>query len=144
MEKKATILIVEDQSLIRQTLCVTFNAHRNYTVIGEAADGQEAIDQAKKLQPDVVILDNHMPKIQGIDAIVPIREASPNTKIIMHTSMNDECSLRQALERGALGYLLKGDGSDMLYAATRRVLENQPAISMQLHHHLIQAFLKAG
>lgn len=143
MIKKATILIAEDHEGLRRTMCTLFDGHSFYTVIGEAADGQEAIDQAKNLKPDVVILDNRMPKIHGFDAIVPIREVSPDTKIIMHTSYDDKFSLRLALERGALGYLIKGDDSDLLDKAIRNVLENNPFISMQLHHHLVEAFLKA-
>lgn len=115
--KKNTILIVDDLPDVRETLQTAFQNHPLYTVVGEAMDGLDAIDQVETHKPDVVILDNWMPKLHGIDAISSIKQASPPTKIIMHTNSNDRETLNRALEKGALGYILKAESIEAMYQA---------------------------
>ncbi|MCF8566100.1 response regulator transcription factor [Alicyclobacillus tolerans] len=113
-----TILLVDDHVLVRQGIRALLEEEPGLKVVGEAQTGDEALPVAFKLQPQVVLMDVHMPKgIDGITATRRIREALPNTRVIMLTMLDDEAHIERMLEAGASGVLFKHDSSDEIIKA---------------------------
>ena len=102
------IVLAEDHALMREGTRHILNQYSDLTVVGEAEDGQQALDLVKRLQPDVAILDIRMPKLNGIEVVRQMKEYCPNTKALMFTAYDDDDDYILALmDAGALGYLLK-------------------------------------
>ena len=106
-KKKVRVLIADDQTLFREGIRDVLNSEKWIEVIGEAADGLEAVAQAKKLKPDVVLMDIKLPKLDGIAATRKIREAVPQVNVLMLSSFEDEAHVLDAIQAGANGYLSK-------------------------------------
>lgn len=113
------ILVVDDHALFREGLCALLAAFPDIAVVGEAADGEEAIAQAERLQPDVVLMDVAMPGIDGIEATRRILRLNPNLGIIIVTMVEDTDSVFAAMRAGARGYVLKGAHHDEMLRAIR-------------------------
>ena len=140
MSPTIRILVVDDHSLFRRGLTALLGQEEGLTVVGEAADGSEALRRAQQLQPDVILLDNHMPGVRGIDLLPGLREVAPSAKVMMLTVSEDENDLAAALRGGALGYLLKTiDGQD-LGQALRRAMLGESVVSAEMTHKLVNAF----
>ncbi len=105
--KKLTVLIVDDHAMVREGLQTFLELHETIEVVGEASNGQEAIEMTHHLLPDVVLMDLVMPKTDGIAATKEIRQLRPETKIIALTSFGEEERVMAAMKAGATGYLLK-------------------------------------
>jgi two-component system, NarL family, nitrate/nitrite response regulator NarL len=133
------LLVVDDHTLFRRGLVALLAAHDTVQVVGEAGDAAEAVHKARTLQPDVVLLDNHLPGATGIQALGDLREAAPAAKLVLLTVSEDERDLQAALRAGAHGYLLKSIEGDMLLAAIQRVMAGQPVISPELMGKLVAA-----
>lgn len=134
------ILVVDDHHLFRRGLTALLSQEAGFSVVGEAADGGEALRRAQALQPDVILLDNHMPGVRGVDLLPGLREAAPQAHVLMLTVSEDEQDLAAALRGGAQGYLLKTiDGAD-LAAALRRAMDGESVVSAEMTHKLVQAF----
>lgn len=106
-KKKITILIADDQTLFREGIKDVLNSEKWLEVVGEAADGAEAVALATKLKPDVVLMDIKLPKMDGISATRKIREAVPQVNVLMLSSFEDEAHVLDAVQAGANGYLSK-------------------------------------
>ncbi len=115
------ILLVDDQSLIRQGLKALLELETDLQIIGEADNGQIAIQLVETLQPDVVLMDIRMPIMDGVAATQEICQRFPNVKILVLTTFDDDQYVAQALRFGAIGYLLKDTPSEELAAAIRAV-----------------------
>jgi DNA-binding NarL/FixJ family response regulator len=115
------ILLVDDHELVRRGIRELLRAKSSWKVVAEAADGIAAIEKARVLKPDIVILDIGMPGLDGLKAAPQIRDAAPNTKIIVLTLHESGEMLRRALEAGALGVVLKSDLGDRLVAALNEI-----------------------
>ena len=102
------ILIVDDHPLFREGLRAALSAGPTVEVVGEAADGREAMSLAAQLRPDVVVMDLHMPELSGVEACRQIRRELPDTAVLMLTMVEGDTSISAALRAGAHGYLLKG------------------------------------
>jgi DNA-binding NarL/FixJ family response regulator len=113
------LLLVEDQTIIRQGLRKLLDAHADLQVVGEAENGQQAVDQVVTLQPDVVLMDVRMPVMDGITATQLICDRFPQIKVLVLTTFDDEQYIEKVMEFGAIGYLLKDTPSDELAAAIR-------------------------
>ena len=138
------VLVVDDHNLFRRGLTALLAAEPGLSVVGEAADGGEALRRAQALQPDVILLDNHMPGVRGVDLLPQLREAAPQAQVLMLTVSEDEQDLADALRGGAQGYLLKTiDGAD-LADALRRAMEGESVVSAEMMHKLVQAFRAAS
>ncbi len=112
---KITILIADDHTLVRQGLSALFLTTPDIEVIGEAANGDEAITKAGELKPDVILMDIQMPGVNGLEAARCILYAQPNIGIVMVTMLDDDNSVFAAMRAGARGYILKGaDKADVL------------------------------
>ncbi|MFY7939538.1 MAG: response regulator [Burkholderiaceae bacterium] len=142
------ILVVDDHTLFRRGLIalLTAQAQAQFAVVGEAGDANQAQRLMQTLQPDVLLLDNHLPGVQGIDALPDLRTACPTAKILMLTVSEDSQTLATALRRGANGYLLKTVDSDGLTSAIERVMRGESSISPEMTGKLVDAYqsLQAG
>jgi two-component system response regulator NreC len=126
------VLLVEDHTLLREGLRTLLGAAPELEVVGEAGDGLEAIAQARRLRPDLIIMDLSMPKMTGLEALREITHQHPKTKTIALTMHNSEEHLRDALQAGAAGYVLKTVSHDELIAAVRSVLAGGRYLSPQV------------
>ncbi len=125
------VLIADDHAVLRAGLRMLLEAQEDMTVVGEAADGSEAIDQVERLEPDVVLLDLTMPKVSGLEAIQQIRAAQPSARVLVLTMHDDESYLRSTLEAGGSGYVLKRAADAELLSAIRAVYQG----GTYLHPH---------
>jgi DNA-binding NarL/FixJ family response regulator len=121
MEKKITVLLVDDHSLVRRGFRRMLEDEPDMQVVGEAADGEESIKLAKQLHPQVVVMDCALPGINGLEATRQIIDNLPDTAVLMLSMHNESTWVRQALEAGARGYVLKNALDLELGAAIRKV-----------------------
>jgi len=133
------LLVVDDHTLFRRGLVALLAADTSLQVVGEAGDAAEAVRKAQALQPDLVLLDNHLPGPTGIQAIGELREAAPAAKIVLLTVSEDDQDLQQALRGGAHGYLLKTIEGDVLTQSIHRVMRGEPVVSPELMGKLVAA-----
>ena len=106
-KKKVTVLIADDQTLFREGIRDVLSGEKWIEVVGEAADGPQAVALAKKLKPDVVLMDIKLPKLDGISATKQIRASVPEVNVLMLSSFEDEAHVLDAIQAGANGYLSK-------------------------------------
>lgn len=129
------VLVVEDYEPIRRYISTTLQ-NQGYRVIGEVADGLEAVQQAQKLQPDLILLDIALPRLNGLEAARHIRAVSPSSKIIIVSENRDAVIAELALSLGAGGYVRKSDAARELLSAVKMVLEGKRYVSAGLAHDL--------
>lgn len=102
---KIRVLVVEDQSIVREGMVAILSLQSDIEVVGEAADGIEAVQLARKTRPDVILLDMVMPRQDGLETIPKLRETTPNAKILVLSSFAESSRVYQAVKTGALGYM---------------------------------------
>jgi NarL family two-component system response regulator LiaR len=132
------ILLVDDHKVVRQGLQMFLGMDEDLEIVGEAADGQEAIDRARELKPDVVLMDLLMPEVSGIQAIATIRQTMPDVEVIALTSVLEDRAIYDAMRAGAIGYLLKDTEPDELSAAIRAAAAGQVQLSPRVAARLMQ------
>lgn len=115
------ILSVDDHPLLREGIATIIDSQPDMTLVSQACNGTEAIQQYRDLRPDVTLMDLRLPDISGIDAMIAIRAEFPDARIIMLTTFEDELERRRALEAGARGYVLKNTPPRELVKAIREV-----------------------
>lgn len=115
------VLLADDHTIVREGLRVLLGSEPDVEVVGEAADGREAVRLAVELEPDVVVMDLAMPQLNGVDATEQIRRRCPHTRVLVLSMHSGEEHVRPAIRAGASGFLLKGSGLSDLLAATRAV-----------------------
>jgi two-component system, NarL family, response regulator LiaR len=133
------VMIVDDHDMVRRGLQVLLDNFNDIEVVGEANSGDGAVAQAHRLQPDVVLMDVLMPRMNGIDAIAPLRVAAPQTNIVMLTSFDNDQNVQDALKSGAVGYLLKNVTGDELAGAIRKAAQGQGTLAPEAAQALIRA-----
>lgn len=133
MADKISVLLVDDHSLVRRGFRRILEDEKDIVVTGEAADGAEAIRLTRELQPKVVVMDCAMPKMNGLEATRKILESQPQTLVLMLSMHPEETLVRQALDAGARGYVLKNAVDLELGAAIRRVAAGETVLDSQLH-----------
>ncbi len=134
------VLVVDDHALFRRGLQMVLEQEDDIEVVGEAADGTEAVQVASDTMPDIVLMDVRMPKRGGIDACTTIKDAVPSAKIIMLTISDEEADLYDAIKAGAAGYLLKEISIEEVAAAIRAVHGGQSLISPSMASKLLSEF----
>jgi two-component system, NarL family, nitrate/nitrite response regulator NarL len=144
MTDRTRLLVVDDHTLFRRGLIALLSQYEDVQVIGEAADASEAQRRARELQPDVVLLDNHLPGVRGVDALPGLREAAPQARVLMLTVSEDEADLAAALRGGAAGYVLKTIEGDDLVQAVRNCARGGSFVSPEMTAKLVTAFRAAG
>jgi two-component system nitrate/nitrite response regulator NarL len=138
------LLVVDDHNLFRRGLVALLGQDPGLQVVGEAGDAAQALRLAPALRPDVILLDNHLPGVTGVDAIRGLREVSPASRVLMLTVSEDEQDLATALRNGAQGYLLKTIDGDLLAKAIHRAAAGEPVVSPELMGKLVAAFQSQG
>lgn len=137
---KVRILVVDDENVVREGVAAILSLQSDMEVVGEALDGLQAVQIARKTKPDVVLLDLVMPKQDGLMTIPILKEISPDTKILVLTSFAESDRVYQAVKSGALGYLLKDATRDQLLQAVRDVSKGQasiqPSIALKVIHEI--------
>jgi two-component system nitrate/nitrite response regulator NarL len=134
------LMVVDDHTLFRRGLVALLASDSSLAVVGEASDAGEAVRKATTLQPDVILLDNHLPGVTGIQALPGLKDAAPGARIILLTVSEDEQDLQAALRAGAHGYLLKTIEGDLLAQAIHRAMRGEPVISSEMTGKLVSAF----
>jgi DNA-binding NarL/FixJ family response regulator len=140
--KNLRILIADDHGLVRRGARVVLGSRRRWRVVGEAANGREAVKKAIELKPDVAVVDISMPELDGVEVARQIREAVPDTKVLMLTMHESDQMVRRALEAGARGYLLKSDLTECLAKAVEAVSKGKRFLTPKVSEIVLDGFLK--
>ena len=136
------VIIAEDHHLVRQGIRALLEKQGQIAVVGEAQDGQEALDLTRKMRPDVLLLDINMPRINGIEVIKLLRRVGLPTQVLILSMHEDESLVRRALNNGARGYLLKKSITEELFTAINDTSNRRTYLSPQLNN--IPGFRPAG
>ena len=143
MDETIRILIVDDHPVVRDGLENMLRTQAGFEVVGQAADGREAVEMAAALEPEVVLLDLEMPELDGVEALGQMLAASPELKVIVFTVFDTDERIVASVQAGASGYLLKGAPRDEIFAAIRVVREGgsllQPVVASKLMQHMTSA-----
>ena len=128
------LMIVDDHAMVRRGMRVFLDEYEEISVIGEAADGVEAVQRITQLNPDIVLIDLMMPGLDGIETIRRMISIRPDQRIILLTAHNREDWIFQAVQAGAMGYLVKDADPDKLLQAIRKVYGGVPALDNMIPH----------
>jgi len=134
------VLIAEDQTLMRQGLRTILELNDGFTVIGEAEDGQQAVERALALQPDIVLMDVQMPKMTGVEATAQITRALPAARVILLTTFDYDEYVFDGMKAGARGYLLKDMSTAELLDTIRRIHAGESIVQASVAARLIVEF----
>lgn len=137
------VLIVDDHPLTREALA-TLLAGNDFDVVGQASDGQEAIELAGRLRPQLVLLDLSMPGLDGLSALPGLRAAVPDAEVIVLTASGTEDNLLAAIRAGAAGYLLKSEPPDRIVSFLRGVVRGEAALSGEVARSLLDQVRDGG
>jgi two-component system, NarL family, response regulator LiaR len=132
------VLVVDDHAIVREGLRWLMSTEPGMELVGEAADGLEAIDKARALRPDVILMDLVMPRMDGITAITEIKTALPEVRVLVLTSFAEDEQVFPAIKAGALGYLLKDASPQKLLKAIRDIHAGTPSMHPLVARKLIQ------
>jgi DNA-binding NarL/FixJ family response regulator len=135
------ILIADDHEIVRQGVKAILSKRERWEVIGEAANGRDAVEQARATQPEIAILDYALPFINGVEAARQIRLHSPKTEVLIFTQHDNEALLRNILEAGVRGYLLKTDATQYLVQAVEALEHRQPFFTKTVSDMLVSSYL---
>lgn len=138
MTSTIRVLIAEDHTVVRKGLRTLLLTEPGLEVVGEAADGVEAVDQYQALRPDVLLLDMKMPRKGGLEAIEEIRYEFPDARILVLTSFSDDDIVFAAIKAGAMGYLMKNSTPEELLNAIRDVHLGRPSMDPAIAYRLMQ------
>lgn len=132
------VLIVDDHTVVRDGLKALLSAEPGMRVIGAAGDGLEAVAMARDLQPDVILLDLVMPRMDGVQATLEIKKVYPQARILVLTSFSEDHMVISAIRAGAIGYLMKDTSSDELLQAIRDTYRNKPVLGPEIARKLME------
>jgi DNA-binding NarL/FixJ family response regulator len=141
--KKLRILVADDHELVRRGIRGLLRAQRRWRVVGEAANGREAVEKANKLKPDVAILDISMPDLDGLQATRQIRQTALTTEVVILTMHESDQMVRRVLDAGARGYVLKSDLATHLVKAVKHVSAGKLFLTPRVSDIVLQGFLKS-
>jgi DNA-binding NarL/FixJ family response regulator len=133
MDKKISVLLVDDHNLVRRGFRRLLEDESDIVVAGEASDGEQAIELASSLRPDVIVMDSALPGINGLDATRKILQKAPDARVLMLSMHSEETWVQQALDAGAKGYVLKNAMDLDLAAAIRRVVAGEIVLDAGLN-----------
>jgi len=141
---KLRILLADDHEIVRRGLCALLQRQEGWEICGEARDGREAVEKAKLLKPDVVIVDIGMPNLNGLDATRRLMEHDPNFKVIILTVTDADQVVREALDAGARGFVLKSDAARDLVSAVEALQSKRMFFTPRVNELLLAGFLEKG
>ena len=142
--KTIRVLLADDHTILRDGIRALLEKEADMQVIGEAEDGFAAVKLATQLEPDVVVLDIAMPRLNGLEATRQIRRSLPRTRVLVLTMHDDEEYIRQVLAAGALGYVLKDAAARDLLGAIRAVARGEAVLSPAITRLVIEDYLRCG
>jgi two-component system response regulator NreC len=142
MSQKYRIVIAEDHTILREGLRSLLSSNPEFEIVGEAEDGREAIQCVKKYNPDLILTDLSMPRMNGIEAIQEIKRRNPKTRVLVLTVHKAEEYILSTLKAGADGYLLKDSTHAELVMAVKKVLSGKPYISSEVSEKVIEGYLE--
>jgi len=135
------IILADDHAVLRSGLRLMLNTQEDLEVVGEAANGEEAILLCREKKPDIILLDLNMPGLSGLDAIEDIKRDNPGIKILVLTMHDDEGYLKRVLKSGCSGYILKRAADVELISAIRTVYRGEVFVDLSLVKHLVNDFI---
>jgi DNA-binding NarL/FixJ family response regulator len=138
MARAARVLIVDDQTLFRTGLASLLSEDERVEVVGQAVDGAEAVKQAIKFKPDVVLMDLKMPNVDGIEATRQILEAVPGTKVLILTTFETDSQVIQALKAGASGYVLKDSSAAAIVSSITAVMSGERVMASAVANRVLE------
>ena len=136
------LLLADDHEIVRQGLRAMLDSQRDCKVVGEASDGRQAVAMTKELNPDVVILDIAMPSLNGLEATRQILKMRPHTKVLILTMHESDTVIREVLDAGARGYILKTDAGRDLVTAVDSLRRNKTFFTSRVSQMILDGFLK--
>ena len=136
--KVARVLVVDDQMLFRTGLCSLLAAEQRVNVVGQAADGADAVKQAVALRPDVILMDLRMPNVDGIEATRQIVERVPGAKVLILTTFESDSQVLQALKAGASGYVLKDSSATAIVNSIVAVMSGERVMSSAVANRVLE------
>jgi DNA-binding NarL/FixJ family response regulator len=139
--KPLRILIADDHAMIRRGLRATLEDHRGWQVLDEAVHGREAVEKARRLKPDIVILDLTMPQLNGLEATRQILRTAPATHVLILTVHESEQVVREVLKAGAQGYILKSDAGRDLVAGVEALGQGKPFFTSKVARMVLEGYL---
>jgi DNA-binding NarL/FixJ family response regulator len=138
------ILVADDHEVVRRGLCALLQAQPDWEICGEAGDGRDALEKTQKLKPDVVILDIGMPSLNGLEATRQILKVMPQTKVLILTLHDSDQVVREVLNAGARGFLLKSDAARDLVAAVEALRRDKTYFTSKVAAMVLEGYLKNG
>ncbi len=136
------VLLADDQTLIRQGIRLLLEIEEDIEVVGQAANGREALEQVESVRPDVVLMDVRMPEMDGVEATRELGRRFPEVKVIILTTFEDDETVFEGLKAGARGYLLKDISSEDMAAAVRKVAAGEALIEPRLTRKVLAEFTR--
>ncbi len=136
------ILLVDDQTMFRSGMRMLLSSQPDFEVIGEAADGEEALQKCASLKPDVVLMDLRMPVLDGAAATRRLRATQPNVRVIVLTTFDEDAAIFDGLRAGAIGYLLKDAPTDKLYEAIRAAARGETVLQPSVAAKVVAQFTR--
>jgi DNA-binding NarL/FixJ family response regulator len=137
----ARIVIADDHELVREGLRRVLSAHPDWEICAEAVDGHDAVEQARLQRPNIAILDYSMPQLNGLEATRQIREALPDTEVLILTMHESESLIHEVLAAGARGFMLKSDVGHELVHAVESLLRHKPFFTAHVSELVLQGYL---
>ena len=141
--KNLRILIADDHELVRRGARGVLHSRRGWRVVGEAANGQEALEKAIDLKPDLALVDISMPELDGIEVVRQIRQAVPTAKVLVLTMHESDRMVQRALDAGAQGYILKSDLTECLVKAVKSISDGARFLTPRVSRIMLEGSLKA-
>jgi two-component system response regulator NreC len=139
---RVRILLADDHAVVREGIRMILEAQPDFEVVGEAADGEEAVQMARRLNPDVVVMDISMPKLSGVEATQAIKEALPGVQVLILTMHEEQSYLFQLLRLGAAGYVLKRAAASDLVEAVRATARGETFLYPAVAQSIVQDYLE--
>ena len=143
-ETRIKVMIVDDHAIVREGIAEVLEQSGDFEVVGQAGDGEEAVNKVQELEPDVVIMDILMPVKDGIEACREIAAALPETRVLMLTASNRHGAIVQAVNAGATGYLQKFSGKEMLLSTVREVADGEFRVQGEAARKLVTGLSRGG
>lgn len=138
------VLLADDQALFREGLDTLLSVHKDIQVVGQAINGQDAVDQALRLRPDVILMDMQMPVLNGVGATRRLMQSLPDCRVIILTTFDDKETVFDALRAGAVGYLLKDVGSAQLAESIRRTARGDSILDPSVAAKVVAEFSRVS
>jgi DNA-binding NarL/FixJ family response regulator len=138
------ILVVDDHAVVRRGVRSLLESHEGWEVCGEATTGRDAVEQCRRLRPDVVVMDLSLPELNGLDATRQILKDAPDTEVLVLTMHHSEELARDVLQAGARGYVLKSDADENLITAVDSLRQHRPFLTSAVTEFVLDEYVRRG